>query len=78
MVLFGWLLLLGGLFGLLATRLGWHDRGGVLRRLDILNVYRLFERPRIDRDVRWATYAISATLVALGILEILLSLLQRS
>ncbi len=78
MNLFGWLLLLGGFFVLIATRLGWYDRGGVMRRLDWFNVYRLFERPAMGGDVRWVTYAISATLVALGIVEILLSLLGGS
>jgi len=75
MGLFGWLLFLGGLFGLVATRLGWYDRGGIIRRLDWFNLYETFG---ISARVRLANYIIFSGLVALGMLEILLSFLGLS
>jgi len=78
MNLLGWLLCLGGLFGLIATRLGWYNDGGVMRRLDWFNVYGILERSWIGGGVRRINYAIFSTLLALGILEILLSFFRRS
>ena len=76
--LLGWLLFLGGLFGLIATRLGWYDEGGVMRRLDWFNVYGILKRSWIGGGVRRMNYAIFSTLLALGILEILLAFYRRS
>ena len=64
---FGWVFLLGGLFGLVATRLGWYDAGAVMRRMDWFNVYGFLERSWIGGGVRRANYTICAVLVFLGL-----------
>ncbi len=55
--------------------LGWYDQGGIIRRLDWFNLYETFG---ISARVRLANYIICSSLVALGMLEIILSFLGLS
>jgi hypothetical protein len=70
MSLFGWVFLSGGLFGLIATRLGWYDVGGPMRRMDWFDLYGSLERPSIGGGVRRANYTISAAFVVIGLIII--------
>jgi len=67
---FGWVFLIGGLFGLFATRLGWYDVGGPLRRMDWFGFYEFFERSAVGGGVRRATYTISAGFVLIGLIAL--------
>ena len=67
MTVFGWVFLLGGLFGLAATRLGWYDAGGIMRRMDWFDLYGLLERSWVGGGVRRANYVISAAFVLIGL-----------
>jgi len=66
----GWLFLGCGLFGLAATRLGWYDAGGPMRRMDWFGIYDAMEHSWIGGGVRRANYAISATLLLVGLVFI--------
>ena len=70
MNIFGWVFLLGGLFGLVATRLGWYDAGGIMRRMDWFGVYDFVERSWVGGGVRRANYVICGALVLVGLLVI--------
>jgi len=50
MGVFGWVFLMGGLFGLAATRLGWYDVGGPMRRMDWFDIYGFLERSWIGGE----------------------------
>ena len=62
-----WLLVIGGAFGLGATRLGWFDRGGLMRRMDWFDFYGALEQIWVDGNVRHAMYLISACLFLIGV-----------
>ncbi len=63
-----WLLIAGGLSGLATTRLGWYDPGGFMRRMDWFGYYDWLEQSGIGGGVRRANYAISITLLLIGLL----------
>ena len=70
MNIFGWAFLFGGLFGLTATRLGWYDVGGPMRRMDWFDIYGFLERSWIGGGVRRANYTIFAAFVLIGLVVI--------
>jgi len=70
MGIFGWVFLLGGLFGLIATRLGWYDAGSVMHRMDWFGLYDAVERRAIGGGVRRANYVIFSVLVLVGVVVI--------
>lgn len=72
----GVLLLIGGAIGLLVTRLGWVDSGGPLRRMDLSGVYRILDSKHVGRGARRANYLICGTLVAVGLLIIILEMIR--
>jgi hypothetical protein len=72
----GVLLLIGGAIGLLVTRLGWVDPGGPLRRMDWWGVYKILDHKYIGRGARRANYLICGTMVAVGLVVIVLGALR--
>ncbi len=69
--LIGWLLLIGGVFGLAATRAGGFDQGGFMRRMDWLDFYGLLEHSIVGGGVRRAMYSISVCFLVAGAVVLL-------
>jgi hypothetical protein len=78
MTILPWALLIAGLFGIVATRLGWYDQGGLMRRFDWFNLYSLLEKSWLGGGVRRANYTICALLILLGLIALLGPTLTRS
>jgi hypothetical protein len=62
------LFILAGALGLVVTRLGWMDPGGLIRRLDWFRVYRALDHKYVGEGTRRASYLISGTLLGVGVL----------
>lgn len=64
----GWIFLVGGIFALVATRIGWYDEDGLMRRMDWFDIYGTMERSWIGGGVRRANYTVFGVLLVIGML----------
>ena len=71
MLFFGLAFVAAGLLGLFATRLGWNDEGGLMRRYDWLGLCRILEKPWLGGGVRRAMNTVSLMLILIGLLALL-------
>jgi len=71
MTAFPWIFLGAGTFGILATRIGWYDKGGPMRRLDLFGMYELLDERGLGGGARRANYGICAMLILVGLIVLL-------
>ena len=59
---------MAGLIGLVATRTGAYDEGGIMRRLDWFDLYGLLGAKWIGGGIRRANYVIFSGFVLIGVI----------
>jgi hypothetical protein len=66
--LFGSVLGIGGAVGIVLTRLGAYDPGGIMRRMDWFGTYELLERSWLGGRGRRTPYTFFGGLAIIGVL----------